>query len=90
MCDNFLESLKRCNITDHISIFVEDDYSAYHLGNRTDMEIKVMRPPKMEISSGFLRWGTDEYIKMVNRRPTYIRTVLEMGIDELSPDLDCG
>ena len=87
-CDNWLESLKRCGIIDHITIFAEDDASFYHLSNRTDIGLQVMRPSKSKVSSGFLEFGTDEYIKMINRRPRYIRTFLEQGFDVLFSDLD--
>ena len=87
-CDNWLESLKRCGIVDHITILAEDDVSAYHLGNRTDIDIKVIRPPRSEVPSGFLAYGTDDYIKMVNRRPRYIDYFLSQGTDVLFSDLD--
>ena len=86
-CDNWLASLKRCGIIDHITIVAEDDTSFYYLKNRTDIDIDVRRPD-LTASSGFLLFGTDEYIKMVNRRPTYIQSFLEQGIDVLFCDLD--
>eukprot|EP00057_Strongylocentrotus_purpuratus_P005990 XP_011660464.1 PREDICTED: UDP-D-xylose:L-fucose alpha-1,3-D-xylosyltransferase 1-like isoform X2 [Strongylocentrotus purpuratus] len=87
-CDNWLESVKRCGITHHITIFTEDLASYNYLNKRTDIDISVQRPPETKTSTKFLEFGTDEYIKMINRRPRYIRSFLEQGIDVLFSDLD--
>lgn len=66
----------------------EDLTSYNYLIKRTDIEISVQRPPETKISTKFLEFGTDEYITMINRRPRYIQSFLEQGIDVLFSDLD--
>ncbi|XP_072179732.1 uncharacterized protein [Diadema setosum] len=86
--NNWLESLKRCGITDHVTIIAEDKDVYEKLRNRTDITLDVRLTSAARLSSELLQFGSEDYLKLVNKRPEYIRDFLRQGIDVIFSDVD--
>ena len=55
---------------------------------RTDMIINVQMSSEARGLQGKLKFGSNAYLHLVNRRPLYIMYFLEQGIDVLFSDVD--
>ncbi|XP_041453573.1 UDP-D-xylose:L-fucose alpha-1,3-D-xylosyltransferase 3-like [Lytechinus variegatus] len=86
--ENWLESLKRVNITDHVNIIAEDKSAYEELSKRSDIKLKIFLTNETNVPATFLRFGTEKYIQMVNKRPMYVLSYLRKGIDVLFSDVD--
>ncbi|XP_072173516.1 uncharacterized protein [Diadema setosum] len=92
MTCNWLESLKRCGLNDRVIIVAEDEPTFRLLRNQSDPNLQVWLPfgDRAELSNDteFLHFGSDKYIRLVNRRPTYILYFLDRKMDVLFTDVD--
>ncbi|XP_041479219.1 UDP-D-xylose:L-fucose alpha-1,3-D-xylosyltransferase 3-like [Lytechinus variegatus] len=86
--ENWLESLKRSNITDHVTIIAEDNATRQALANRKDIKLEILLTDNANLPSKFLSFGSRDYIRLVNKRPSYILSYLEKGVDVLFSDVD--
>ncbi|XP_071498254.1 uncharacterized protein [Diadema antillarum] len=86
--DNWLESLKRCGIKEHVTIIAEDEEAFQYLSNRTDMKLDVRLTISQKSPSNNLKFGSKDYKELVNKRPNYILDYLKRGIDVFFSDVD--
>ena len=86
--ENWLESLKRCGIRDHVTIIAEDEIAHDILKSRTDMTLDVRLTSVAKSPTHLLQFGSGDYLKLVNKRPAYILPFLEQGVDVLFSDVD--
>ncbi|XP_030845843.1 UDP-D-xylose:L-fucose alpha-1,3-D-xylosyltransferase-like [Strongylocentrotus purpuratus] len=86
--ENWIESLKRCNVRDHVTIIAEDPSTYEILAKRNDINLELLLTSKTNLPDSDLAFGSQDYLRLVNKRPNYILRYLQRGTDVLFSDVD--
>ena len=85
---NWLISLHRCGIRENITVIAEDSHAFEKLKEIHTCKLDIQLVENKHLPPDNLPFRSENYLKLVNRRPQYILNLLMKGIDVLFSDVD--
>ena len=85
---NWLISLHRCGIRNNITVIAEDSQAFGKLKDIHTTKLDIQLVENKHLPPDNLPFKSEHYLRLVNRRPTYILNLLLKGIDVLFSDVD--